>query len=122
MEEQRRYTRFPCQGGATLSQGNQSMPVELVDLSLDGVLLRLPLCEPLEPAGSYQLIFQLPQSNQAVTMQLVITHQSESVIGARCQQLSREDRDRLCHYIAFHAADDGLLQRELTELLEQHQG
>lgn len=120
MEEHRKYTRFRYQGAATLSWSNQSLPVDLVDLSLEGALIRLPISEPLAPSAGYTLNFELPETDNLITMLVSVAHQEDSLIGLRCQHLSVEDSDKLRHYIAFHADDEGVLQRELEMLLEQH--
>ncbi|RJE78176.1 PilZ domain-containing protein [Pseudoalteromonas citrea] len=117
MEERRRFTRVLFSNQATLMTASGDYTCKVLDLSLNGALITLPVGYiPLknEPAS---LKFNLPDSEIAISMEVEIGHIEEAHLGLHCCQIDIESVTHLKRLIELNVGNDDILHRELEQLI-----
>lgn len=131
MDERRHFTRIFFAIPAQLSNKHHSWDVNLIDLSLKGALVSLPensdgettadsqqaIREQLSENLNYELIFELPNSDVTIEMQVSIAHLAKTHIGLECQQIDIDSAAHLKRLLQLNMADEALLSRELENLI-----
>jgi hypothetical protein len=114
--EQRRFSRVNFQGKALLETAEQNYPTEVLDLSLKGALISIPLGWQPEAVGPLVLRVHLSDYPLDFSMQVSVAHQHNEVIGLHCDKIDLESAGHLKRLIELNLGDSQLLSRELTEL------
>lgn len=120
MVERRRFFRVGYSTPATIRQTDAEWQTELLDLSLQGALLKRPENWPTETSGFFTLHFTLDHSDVAIEMEVEATHLDEERLGVYCHHIDIDSASHLRRLIELNAGDPELLQRELIHLLEDH--
>ncbi|RZM83816.1 PilZ domain-containing protein [Pseudoalteromonas rubra] len=117
MKERRRFSRVLFSNPALLMTASGDYKCEVIDLSLNGALLTLPVgYVPLkdEPAS---LRFALPQSDIQIAMEVQVRHIEEGHLGVHCNQIDLDSVTHLKRLIELNLGDDDVLHRDLEQLL-----
>lgn len=128
MDERRHFTRIFFAIPAQLSNKHHCFDVNLIDLSLKGALVSLPensaedgsqaqVRDQLNKNLSYELIFELPNSDVTIEMQVTIAHLAQTYIGLECKQIDIDSAAHLKRLLQLNMADEALLSRELENLI-----
>ncbi|MFC3031921.1 PilZ domain-containing protein [Pseudoalteromonas fenneropenaei] len=120
MEDRRRFTRVLFSSRAKLMTAGGDYNCELLDLSLNGALVSLPLgfiAMKDEPAS---LRFALPESDVVIHMQVEIRHIENAHLGLHCTQIDLESVTHLKRLIELNLGSDLILYRELEQLAIHH--
>ncbi len=126
-QERRRFHRFPFEARCTVSFGERGeQPCELLDLSLNGALVRLPkqlqsaAAEDPDPvaSGSLQLHLRGLRENDQTRMDMAaqIVRVQEDTLACRFVSLDESSFAALKALVAANLGDETLLKRELTQL------
>ena len=114
--DRRRFRRIAFDAKTKLQQNGQEWPVQLVDLSLKGLLVRRPENWMGNEALPFDVDIRL-DPNAHIKMQVRLTHQDQGQLGFVCDHI---DLDSICHLrrlIELNLADPDELDRELAALL-----
>ena len=115
--DRRRFRRIAFDAMTELRQNDQQWPVQLVDLSLKGLLVQRP--EPWlgDSAQPFDVGIHLdPETN--VQMQVRLAHDVHGQLGFVCEHIDLGSISHLRRLIELNLGDEEELHRELAALLE----
>ena len=116
MEERRRFTRILFSNPATLMTASGDYNCQVLDLSLKGALITLPLgYVPLQGEAA-NLKFHLPDSDVLISMEVEVRHVESEYLGLHCNQIDLESVTHLKRLIELNVGDDAVLHREIEQL------
>ncbi len=117
-KERRTFTRVCFDAETVVTQGDHTWPVELIDISLRGVLVKNPgdmALDMTKPAGvSIHLTGDL-----AITMEVRVKHQEGDRIGMLCEHIDLDSMMHLRRVVELNTGDTSLLERELSALIQE---
>ncbi|WP_341503103.1 PilZ domain-containing protein [Gallaecimonas sp. GXIMD4217] len=116
--ERRRFTRILFQAPVMLCRGERCWDMKLVDLSLQGALVRGPVSAELRNGLPLRFIMQLPQSDTHILMQSRVAYSTNELLGLECLSLDMESAGHLKSLVALNVGSTALLYRELAQLGE----
>lgn len=116
-DDRRRFTRIPFDAQTSLHQDEWSISVQLVDISLRGLLV-------LQPAdwayanlkAPFNVIIQLAEGSQ-ICMDAHLAHAEEGLLGFKCDHIDLDSISHLKRLVALNMGDEAQLERELGGLL-----
>lgn len=114
-EDKRRFHRILYTVNASLSDGQNSYPCKVLDLSLQGCLLRIEGTWAGNPETLYTLSLQLSDS-VVIKMELRIRHTHGNEIGCKCEHIDIDSISQLRRLIELNLGDSVLLERDLRAL------
>ncbi|MGV6397813.1 PilZ domain-containing protein [Pseudomonas caspiana] len=115
--DRRRFKRIAFDAKTELRQGEKRWQVQLVDLSLKGLLIERP--EPWQADAHEPFIADIKLSNEVhVQMEARLTHDDHGQLGFVCEHISLESISHLRRLIELNLADQDELERELAALIE----
>lgn len=116
-DERRRFTRVPFDANTLLLQDHWQSPVQLIDISLHGVLVQQPdSWEQAQGDASFSIIIEL-NNGQQIRMETTLAHAEEGLLGFVCEHIDLDSISHLRRLIALNTGDEALLERELKALL-----
>ena len=118
MSERRRFVRIEFHARTELSQGPFTWPVELLDLSLKGLLIEKPepwLGNPEEPFIA--VIHLGNEEEQSVRMEVRLTHDDHGHLGFVCEHIDLDSIRHLRRLIELNLGDPDELKRVLAALI-----
>ena len=113
--EHRRFSRISFPGPVQLSADGQTFNTVLLDISLKGALVRCPQHWP-QDAGPVTLRLQLADAEAEIVMNAAVVHQHNQQLGLHCEAIDLDSISHLKRLVQLNLADEGLLERELSEL------
>lgn len=115
--DRRRFKRIDFDAKTDLKQGDQTWKVQLVDLSLKGLLIERP--DPWNGDQTQPFEVDIILSNDAhVKMDVTITHDNSRQLGFVCRHIGLESISHLKRLVELNLADPEELDRELAALIE----
>lgn len=118
-QNRRQFSRVPFQGEAHLLLAETEYPVELLDLSLKGALIR-PQDEFFATVGSNcTLKIGLDDTGNTICMEANIVHHQGDLYGLGCREIDLDSVTHLRRLVALNLGDETLLEREIA-LLTTH--
>lgn len=115
--EKRHFHRIFYNAKANLSTKEQVWDCDILDLSLNGCLLRLPSPWQEDPENLYTLKLRLSDASEII-MELKIAHVSEDKVGFRCEQIDIDSISQLRRMVELNIGYSEILERDLTSLAE----
>lgn len=112
----RAFTRIFCDAEATACQGVRCWQLQLVDISLKGLLASAPEDFDPDPEQSFALCIILGE--EEICMSAHLRHQSDQRIGFECDNIDLESAQVLRRLVELNLGDETLLHRELAALSE----
>ena len=115
--DRRRFKRIAFDATTELSQGENRWPVQLIDLSLKGLLIERP--EPWQ--GDKEQIFSVDihlSKEVEIAMDVQLTHEDHGQLGFVCRYINLESVSRLRRLIELNLGDQAVLERELGALIK----
>ncbi|MCC5811846.1 MAG: PilZ domain-containing protein [Ectothiorhodospiraceae bacterium] len=113
--DRRHFSRISFHAPAMLRCGHSRCSVEVLDLSLNGALLRLP--EDWLPRTTDDCQLDIPLHEDIhIHMHLALSHRDGCRAGFRCLDLDLDSMSHLRRMVELNTGDPELLQRELSEL------
>lgn len=118
MSERRRFSRISFHVDASLFQRGRYWSVNVIDISLNGVLVEEPAGWNGNTEQLFTLTIRLDRGTAKITMSLVLAHYEHGRIGFRCEEIDLESATRLRSLLASNIGDSSLVNRELSALLK----
>ncbi|WP_122662974.1 PilZ domain-containing protein [Pseudomonas viridiflava] len=116
-DDRRRFKRIAFDAKTTLSQGDRNWQVQLVDLSLKGMLIERP--QPWQADTHEPFHADIKLSNEVhVQMDVRLTHDDNGQLGFVCEHITLDSISHLRRLIELNLADHDELERELAALIE----
>ena len=115
-DDKRRFHRIVYHANATISNQNQSWPVRIIDLSLNGCLLAAP--EEGWSGGKdipYSLHLGLAESVE-IKFEVVLAHHANGQLGFQCVKIDLDSVCQLRRLVELNLGDSRLLERDLAAL------
>lgn len=115
-EERRRFKRVAFDAKTELIQGARTWSVQLLDLSLKGLLIERPepwLGDPSQPFVTHIHL----NVDIDVQMQVRLTHDDHNHLGFECEHIGLESVTHLRRLIELNLGDPDELERELGALI-----
>ncbi len=120
MPEQRRsFQRIPFDADTFVSQNQQQWAVELIDLSLNGVLFQQPSEWAIHPGKPLNINIILA-NDSVINMEVLLVHNTETEVGCRILHIDLDSITLLKHLVALNVGGDEFLERELSALINAH--
>lgn len=116
-EDRRRFKRISFDARTELTQGDKSWPVQLIDLSLKGLLIERPSPWLGDPDQSFIVDIHL-NVDIDVQMEVRLTHDDHNHLGFVCEHIGLDSVTHLRRLIELNLADHDELERELAALIE----
>ncbi len=116
-DDRRRFKRIAFDAKTQLSQGDRNWQVQLVDLSLKGMLIERP--EPWHAHTEQAFNADIKLSNEVhVQMDVRLAHDENGQLGFVCEHITLDSISHLRRLIELNLADHDELERELAALIE----
>jgi hypothetical protein len=117
-QERRRFSRIPFHISAELIMTeDESMVVEVADLSLHGVLIEKPDTWFAPKGTEFNLTLTLENSETQLDMHVAVAHIDEDCIGFECINIDLESISHLKRLIELNLGNSDILNRELSALV-----
>lgn len=114
-EEKRRFHRILYTADATLNGDRKSYPCKILDLSLQGCLLRFEEAWTDNPEQIYTLTLRLTDT-VAIRMELSVSHVVANDVGFKCEHIDIDSISQLRRLIELNLGDSALLERDILAL------
>ena len=116
--DNRRFSRVNFKGSAELDIGSYTLDTAVLDLSLQGALIKKPEQWPPSLPKLMQLRIQLNDLPVELIMTVSVAHASDTVVGFHCEKIDIESVSHLRRLLELNLGDAELLSRELSDLSE----
>ena len=115
--DRRRFKRIAFDARTELSQGEHRWPVQLIDLSLKGLLIQRP--EPWQGDETQPFAADIHLCDDVdVRMDVQLTRRDYGQLGFVCLHIDLESVAHLRRLIELNLADEAELERELGALID----
>jgi len=115
--EKRHFHRIFYNSDVTLSNDSDTYPCQLVDLSLQGCLLRFSTPWTHSADDLYTLKLQLSDESH-ITMKLSVAHVVANSVGLKCEHIDIDSISHLRRLVELNLGNSDLLERDLLALTE----
>ena len=117
--ERRRFTRVRFDTAATIAQGDTVIHTDLLDISLNGVLLKTP--EQYQIRADQPAYISIFLSEDAeIQMTVDLAHSTDTFLGFKCASIDMESVGHLRRLIELNMDDPHASERILEELVLPH--
>ncbi|NKF49729.1 PilZ domain-containing protein [Shewanella sp. WXL01] len=118
MDERRKFSRTLFAASAYIIQTDQSWRTKILDLSLNGALVKRPDNFTGQVNTGFKLEFILPDSDVELHMETTLIHKTPEYLGLKCHHIDVESISHLRRIIELNVGDAELLNREIELLAE----
>ena len=116
MENRRQFTRILFSIQATLEVEEQTYPVSIHDISLNGALVTSTGSEHSLKGKFGTLSFVLSDDASQVTMHIAVVHEGEDETGLQCNAIDIDSVTHLKRLVELNLGDENQLNKELYQL------
>lgn len=113
--DRRRFQRIAFDAPTEIVQGDQRWVVELLDISLKGLLVKRPADWSADADQSLEAALTLADDTQ-VKMDVVLTRNQGDLLGFVCRHIDLDSISHLRRLVELNLGDESLLERELAAL------
>lgn len=114
--DRRQFWRAAFHASVYLVAVSETVPAELLDISLKGALVAVPADWPAQIGDFCELRLKLAD-DATIVMDTIIAHQAAGRVGLRCERIDLDSIIHLRRLVELNAGDAALLDRELQALL-----
>ena len=114
----RNFVRVPFDATTHASQDGQKWTVQLLDISLNGVLFEQPDEWLINPRKAITIDVELNEETHIV-MDARLVHTTATTVGCQCEHIDVDSITQLKRLIELNTGSDGFLERELSALMEE---
>lgn len=121
MSDERRYfSRIPFAADAHIiaAHGDVYLNCRVIDVSLNGLLIARPENWSGNLTDVFNVDLLLDGAQIVIKMQAEVAHMDTQSIGFHCQLIDLDSITHLKRLVELNLADEGLLHRELSALLD----
>ncbi|AOE81410.1 MULTISPECIES: PilZ domain-containing protein [Pseudomonas] len=115
--DRRRFRRIAFDARTTIAQDDWNWPVQLVDLSLKGLLVQRPDDWRGNRAAPFDVEIRL-DPDAHIKMQVKLAHDDHGQLGFVCVHIDVDSISHLRRLIELNLGDEEELHREMAALLE----
>ncbi|TVP57132.1 MAG: PilZ domain-containing protein [Halomonadaceae bacterium] len=112
----RHFSRIVFDAPCQLQQGDRQWQCDVLDISLNGLLVQMPEEFDGEPASPFEATVMLNSQGPRITMALELRHQEGNQLGFHCSFTDLDSVSHLRRLVELNLGDEQLLQRELNAL------
>lgn len=116
MENRRQFTRILFSIDAQLEVNEQTYPVNILDISLNGALVSSPKSGDDIKNKLGVLSFNLSGSDAQVEMHIAVVHVESDEVGLQCNAIDIDSVTHLRRLVELNLGDDSQLNKELSQL------
>ena len=116
MEDKRRLSRVDFYTSGNLMWSGRSIPFELVNISLKGVLLSIPSNENLDMGETGKIDILLPNSSLKISVDATLVHREKSNFGFKFLEIDLDSMIHLRKLMEYNTADPKKIGEELAFL------
>lgn len=117
--ERRQFSRIAFDAGVTIQQEDSIFPAQLIDISLNGVLITTPAQYELRTDIPCTLTVRLAE-DVSICMQVSLVHSSSEMLGFHCSSMDMDSMTHLRKLVEMNLDDPAASDRVLNELLKRH--
>ena len=117
--ERRQFSRVSFDADVTVQQEDHTYHSQLVDISLNGVLITTPRNYEIRTDMPCTLVVVLAQDVE-IRMQVTLVHSSSDLLGFHCSSIDMESMTHLRRLVEMNMTDPRASERVLTEMLKRH--
>lgn len=114
--ERRHFVRVSFDAPALLTTSREAFSVHVLDLSLKGALITVPVQAELEPGMLCQITIPLTETGNHIAMSTEVAHVQGLHTGLLCRGIDLDSVTHLRRLIELQLGDPALLERDLGEL------
>jgi len=116
-DERRRFSRIRFHRPAELDVRIGRAACEVIDVSLKGALVEVPVSFHTHAGEKCTLAIRLDAGEAAIRMEGEIAHREGTLVGVQCLEIDLESISHLRRLVELNLGDDELLHRELSALV-----
>ncbi len=120
-ENRRQFSRIEFDAQTFLKSDGESLPVQLVDVSLRGALIALPaeLQEAFADGAHHKVTLEILLAGHAqeIRMECEVAHREADHLGLKCLHIDLDSVSHLRRLVELNLGDSTLLDRELASLV-----
>lgn len=114
-KERRQFSRILFDAWVELRQGEKSWQATVIDLSLNGLLVREPMDWAIDEAQPLMAAIRL-DPNASIQMTVLWRHSKNGQIGFECDHIDIDSISNLRRLVELNLGDPVLLERQLGAL------
>lgn len=118
-DERRHFTRVPFDALVTIAQGGDHWQAQLLDISLNGILLSLPEKWPGQQDQEFTITLEL-DSDVIISVIGKVAHTTADHIGFIFENMELDSASHLKRLLLLNLGDQSLIDREIHELISVH--
>ena len=117
--ERRRSSRIPFQAQAHIKtvSGELHLNCDVIDVSLNGILIKRPKKWNGQMNDNYQVDLLLENGQLIIKMETIVAHIDQQSIGFTCEHIDLDSITHLKRLVELNLGDEELLHRELSALI-----
>ncbi len=117
--ERRRFSRIPFQANAHIKayKGELHLNCDVIDISLKGILITLPLGWNGEMHDKYKIDLLLQDAQLVIKMYASVAHVDNDSVGFLCEHIDLDSISHLKRLVELNLGNEKLLHRELSALI-----
>jgi hypothetical protein len=119
-DERRHFNRVAFNTTATFYADKRKVECQIIDVSIQGVLLKLFENTDVEVGSDYQLEIPLGDRDEIISMDLELMHQDMNTLGLMCTYIDLESITHLRRLVELNLGDSELLERNFGALLNDN--
>jgi PilZ domain-containing protein len=117
--ERRRFSRIPFQAQAHIKtvSGKLHPDCDVIDISLNGILIAKPEKWNGQMNDSYQVDLVFEKGQLVIKMEAIVAHIDQQAIGFTCEHIDLDSITHLKRLVELNLGNEELLHRELSALI-----
>lgn len=115
-QDKRQFTRITFDSPVYLSNKTVTWETELLDISLNGVLVDKPANWNATVGDQFKLTLDLNQSDIEIRMEVEVAHMEQNHIGFHCKHIDLDSITHLRRLVELNIGNTEILDRELSAL------
>ena len=115
-QDKRQFTRITFDSPVYLSKDAATWQSELVDISLNGVLIDRPADWQGSIGDVFKLTLDLNESDIEIRMEVEVAHIENNHIGCHCKHIDLDSITHLRRLVELNVGNTEILNRELSAL------
>lgn len=116
-DERRRFSRITFHRPAELDLGSEKATCEVIDVSLKGALVEVPVRFDAAVGQRCALVIRLDAGDAEIRMEGEVVHREGTLVGVRCREIDLDSISHLRRLVELNVGDDEVLHRELSALV-----
>jgi hypothetical protein len=118
--ERRQFSRIPFPANAHLKayKGELHLNCDVIDISLKGILMKLPVGWLGEMHDKYKIDLLLENAEIVINMYASVAHLDNDSVGFLCEHIDLDSISHLKRLVELNLGDEKLLHRELSALIK----